>query len=176
MPDLSYPIGRFRPPADITMSGIETAISHIEQLPEELRRAVADLGPGQLDLPYRPGGWTARQVIHHVADSHMNAYIRFRLTLTEEQPTIKPYDEKRWAELPDARTADPELSLALLDSLHDRWVLLLRSLTPDDFRKPYNHPEYGLRHLDWNALLYGWHGRHHVAHVRLVSSSLHVGA
>lgn len=126
------------------------------------------LRSGDLEKRYRPGGWTARQVIHHVADSHMNAYIRFRLALTEEQPTIKPYDEKRWAELPDARSADVAVSLALLDSLHHRWVLLLRTLKMEDFRRTYNHPEYGIRRLDWNVLLYGWHGRHHVAHVRSV--------
>lgn len=171
MEHLSYPIGRFQPPVEISSTEIETAIESIQRLPAELRAAAVRLGPARLDTPYRPGGWTARQVIHHVADSHMNAYVRFRLALTEDCPTIKPYDEKRWAELADSRTADPEVSLALLEKLHERWVMLLRTLAPEDFRRTYNHPEYGQRHLDWNALLYSWHGRHHVAHVEIVSAA-----
>ena len=169
MIDRSYPIGRFEPPSEITAAHIETATGQIARLPVEIRAAVRHLQPEQLNQTYRPGGWTGRQVVHHVADSHMNAYVRFRLALTEDNPTIKPYDEKRWAELADARSADVEVSLALLDHLHERWGMLLKSLAPEDYRRTYTHPEYGLRLLSWNVLLYGWHGRHHVAHIGLLA-------
>lgn len=163
--DLRYPVGRFQAPEEITSGQINAAIDEIAALPAILRKAVAGLNENQLATPYREGGWTVSQVVHHVADSHMNSYVRFRLALTEEQPTIKPYDEKAWAELEDARTANIDVSLALIEALHDRWVLLLRSMSPADFRRTFLHPESGVRALDWNTLLYGWHSRHHVAHI-----------
>jgi hypothetical protein len=131
-----------------------------------MRNAIAGLSGSQLDTPYRPGGWTVRQVVHHVPDSHMNAYVRCKLALTEDQPTIKPYEEARWAELVDGRTASPDVSLALLESLHARWALLLRSLTPEDFTRTFRHPEHaGILTVDWMLAMYSWHGRHHVAHI-----------
>lgn len=165
MTDLSYPIGRFQFPESVTEDDRRCFIGEIEAAPARLRAAVAGLSPEQLDTPYRPGGWTVRQVVHHLPDSHLNSYVRFRLALTEEEPTIKPYDEKRWAELSDARTAPIEPSLALLESLHRRWVLLLRTLKPADFARSFRHPEHGLVTLEGNLALYAWHGRHHVAHI-----------
>jgi hypothetical protein len=126
---------------------------------------VYGLSPEQLETPYRPGGWTVRQVVHHLADSHMNSYIRMKLAVTEERPTVKPYDEKRWADLEDARTAPVELSLTLLDSLHMRWVSWLRSLAPADFARTFRHPESGILSLDTALHYYEWHGRHHTAHI-----------
>jgi len=123
------------------------------------------LSTEQLDTPYRPGGWTVRQVVHHLPDSHLNSYIRFRLALTEKEPTIKPYDQERWAELDDAKTAPIEPSLALLEALHQRWIMLLRSLIPADFARTFNHPEMGIVTLDATLRLYEWHGRHHTAHI-----------
>ena len=134
-------------------------------MPSRLREIVKDLRDGQLDTAYRPGGWTARQVVHHLADSHTNSYCRFRLALTEDLPVIKAYDEARWAELSDAKQAPIELSLTLLDALHGRWVLLLESLTEEDFRRAFRHPEHGEMRLDWTLGLYAWHCRHHVAHI-----------
>ena len=130
-----------------------------------MRAAVAGLTPEQLDTPYRPGGWTVRQVVHHVPDSHINSYVRFKLALTEEEPTIKPYDEARWAKLADTATTPVEVSLTLLDSLHSRWVPLLQSLTEADFARQFRHPELGMVRLDRNLALYAWHGKHHVAHI-----------
>ncbi len=126
---------------------------------------MAGLSPEQLDTPYRPGGWTVRQVVHHVPDSHINSYIRFKLALTEPEPTIKPYDEALWAELADTPATPVEVSLTLLDSLHGRWVPLLRSLSGADFARQFRHPELGMVRLDGNLALYAWHGRHHVAHI-----------
>jgi DinB superfamily len=163
--DLQYPVGRFEFPREVSDQERERFIQEIAQTPANLRAAVAGLSIEQLDTPYRPGGWTVRQVVHHLPDSHMNSYIRFRLALTEDEPTIKPYDEGRWAELADARTAPIETSLALLDSLHERWVLLLRSLSPADLRRQFRHPELGVVPLEKNLALYAWHGRHHVAHI-----------
>src|SRR6476620_9464894 len=141
-------------------------IARIAAAPEHLRTAVAGLDDAQLDTPYRPGGWTVRQVVHHVPDSHLNAYTRIKLALTEDEPTIKPYEEARWAELPDARTGPIEISLALLEALHRRWVLLLRELQPADFTRQFRHPEHGrAMSLDEVLALYAWHGRHHVAHI-----------
>ncbi|HLI30711.1 MAG TPA: putative metal-dependent hydrolase, partial [Terriglobia bacterium] len=137
----------------------------IEEVPARLRAAVKGLSDAQLDTPYREGGWTVRQVVHHLADSHMNSYVRFRLALTESEPTIKTYDQTRWAELRDARTAPVEPSLALLESLHKRWVLLLKSLEAADFSRTFRHPDRGTMTLDQNLALYAWHGRHHVAHI-----------
>lgn len=163
--DLQYPIGRFEFPREVSSQDRERFIQEIADTPVNLRAAVTGLSTEQLDTPYRPGGWTVRQVVHHVPDSHMNSYIRFRLALTEEEPTIKPYDQTRWAELIDSRTARSETSLALLDSLHERWVLLLRSLSPADLRRQFLHPELGVVSLEKNLALYAWHGRHHVAHI-----------
>ena len=132
----------------------------------QMRSAVAGLNEGQLETPYRAGGWTVRQVVHHVADSHLNSYIRFRWTLTEDTPTIKAYDETRWAELPDAKTAPVEVSLKLLESLHVRWVYLLETLDDEAFGRSFIHPETGEAiSLERNLALYAWHGRHHCAHI-----------
>jgi hypothetical protein len=165
MQDLRYPIGKFSVEGEITPARREEWIAEIAAAPTHLRQALSGLSGDQLATPYRPGGWTLRQLAHHVPDSHMNSYVRFRLALTEEEPTIKPYAEDRWAELDDARTAPIELSLALLDSLHARWLLLLRSLTETDWKRTFRHPELGTMTLERNLALYAWHGRHHVAHV-----------
>ena len=163
--DLQYPIGRFEWRGPNSDADRQRYLDEIEQAPARMRVAVARLSDSQLDTPYRPGGWTVRQVVHHVPDSHLNSYVRFRLALTEENPTIKPYDESRWAELTDARTAPIEISLVFLESLHARWILLLRSLRPEDFAREFRHPELGVVSLDKNIALYAWHGRHHVAHI-----------
>ena len=164
-PDLRYPVGEFRFPASVSAQDLTRFIEQIAQAPSCLRAAIASLGDAQLDTPYRPGGWTVRQVAHHVPDSHINSYVRFRLALTEDQPVIKPYEESRWAELADARTLPLEPSLALLENLHARWVPLLRSLSLADWKRSFRHPELGLVSLENNAALYAWHGRHHVAHI-----------
>ncbi len=165
MSDPRYPIGKFQMSdhPDDTMR-IEF-IQRIANTPSEVKAAVLGLTEKQLDTPYREGGWTVRQVVHHLPDSHINSYVRFRLALTEDEPTIKPYVEHLWAELYDARTAPVALSLQLLEALHDRWVVLLRSLKPSDFSRTFRHPEHGARNLDWLLQLYAWHGRHHVAHI-----------
>ncbi|MFL6414659.1 MAG: YfiT family bacillithiol transferase [Bryobacteraceae bacterium] len=164
-PDLRYPIGRYQPPSLITDSIRREWIGELEALPENLRKAVAGLSNVQLDTPYRSGGWTVRQVVHHVPDSHMNSYVRFRLALTEDTPTIKAYDERSWAELADARQAPIESSLDLLGGLHHRFTTLLRSLDSADFAKTFRHPEMGQVSLERTLGLYAWHGRHHVAHI-----------
>ena len=163
--DFRYPIGKFQAPAAITREAIAEWIGEIAATPAHFREAVRGLDDSQLDTPYRPGGWTVRQVIHHVPDSHINSYVRFRLALTEEQPTIKPYDEAKWAELPDARTGAVGPSLDLLDAVHLRWVALLRSLSAADLVRTYNHPESGIARLDATIGSYAWHGRHHAAHI-----------
>ena len=163
--DPRYPVGTFTKPDAYTPELRARFIDEIAAAPEALRAAVAGLSAEQLGTPYRDGGWTVRQVVHHVADSHMNAYIRFKLALTEHEPTIKPYDEARWAELPDSAATPIEVSLALLDALHLRWVTLLRALSPADFSRHFNHPESGRQPLDRALALYAWHSRHHVAHV-----------
>jgi uncharacterized damage-inducible protein DinB len=165
MEDLSYPIGKYQAPPRFDDDRRRQFIEDIAEAPAKLRAAVRGLTDQQLDTPYRPGGWTVRQVVHHLPDSHLNAYVRFRLAMTEQEPTIKPYNEKLWAELPDARTAPIEMSLDLLDSLHKRWVLLLRSLKPSDFSRTFRHPERGIMTLDATLALYAWHCRHHVAHI-----------
>jgi hypothetical protein len=165
MDDLRYPIGKFAPPAEFTEAVRAEAISEIERAPASLRAAVDGLAEAQLDTPYRPGGWTVRQVVHHVADSHLNAYVRFRLAVTEEEPTIKPYMQERWAELPESRTAPVGISLDLLDALHRRWVLMLRAMTAEDWTRRFLHPEQGIVRLDRTLAMYAWHGRHHAAHV-----------
>jgi uncharacterized damage-inducible protein DinB len=163
--DLRYPIGRFTLDGIATDEEVQRAIDQIGEAPTQLRAAVEGLSPDQLDTPYRPGGWSVRQVVHHVPDSHLNSYCRFKLALTEDEPTIKGYHEDRWAELEDGRTAPIEVSLAMLESLHKRWVLLLKSLSPSDFERTFRHPELGVVSLAKNACLYGWHGRHHSAQI-----------
>ena len=163
--DLRYPVGRFDFRAGVSDYELPRLIDQIADLPSQLRAAVEGLSEEQLETPYREGGWTVRQVVHHLPDSHMNAYVRTRLALTEDEPTIKPYEEARWAELPDARSGPVELSLALLEGLHHRWVLLLRSLDRADFERTFRHPELGTMKLDTVVGLYAWHGRHHLAHI-----------
>jgi DinB superfamily len=165
-----YPVGKFRAPESLSPAERARCIETIASAPAQLREAVLRLTPKQLDTPYREGGWTARQVVHHVPESHMNAYIRFKLALTENNPVIKPYDEAAWARLGDVGVAPVEASLKLLESLHERWVVLMRGLSADDWRKQYIHPEYGeARTLEYTLALYAWHGEHHIAHVRSVS-------
>lgn len=163
--NFSYPIGKFSYTGPLTRSQGDAAIETIAQTPAKLRAAVRGLSPEQLDTPYRPGGWTVRQVAHHVPDSHLNAYIRTKLALTENEPMIKPYDEKAWAELADSRLSPIETSLVLLEAVHERWNHLLRAATDADFTRTFRHPEHGVRTLDWMVGLYAWHGPHHVAHV-----------
>ena len=164
--DLRYPIGHFTRPAS-SMAGIRAAhIQTLRLLPERLKEAVSGLGDQQLDTPYREGGWTVRQAVHHVADSHANAYIRFKLALTEDWPTIKPYDEAAWAELADTRLLPIQISLDLLTALHTRWVSLLEAMGDEDFHRGYVHPEAGGRqNLAQVLALYDWHSRHHTAHI-----------
>lgn len=171
MDDLRYPVGRFEFPTSVSAADLSEFLDHIAEAPSRLRAAVSGLGEAQLDTPYRPGGWTVRQVVHHLPDSHMNSYMRFRLALTEDSPTIKPYDEARWAELADARLP-VEPSLMLLESLHARWVPLLRSLSAADWKRTFRHPELGMVSLENNAALYAWHGRHHVAHITALRARL----
>jgi uncharacterized damage-inducible protein DinB len=170
MSDPRFPIGKFSFDGDDSDAARAARIADIEAAPRLLRAAIERLTPKQLDTPYREGGWTIRQVAHHVPDSHMNAYVRFKLALTEDAPTIKPYDEAKWATLPDSRETPIEVSLALLDSLHTRWVTLLRAMTAADFSRTFVHPEQGrAMSLDMALALYAWHGKHHVGHVRLVT-------
>jgi uncharacterized damage-inducible protein DinB len=165
MTDLRYPIGKAEMERELAPERRQEMIAWIETAPDRLREAVAGLNAEQLDTSYRPGGWTVRQVVHHVPDSHLNAYIRFKWALTENEPTIKTYDEGRWAELPDSRTVPVEVSLSLLENLHRRWVALLRALSAADFQKTLKHPDHGVITLDQLLGLYAWHGQHHVAHV-----------
>ena len=165
MTDLCYPIGKFEMESEFTDDKRRKWIQEIEETPSKVRAAVEKLGLRQIDTPYRPGGWTVRQVVHHLPDSHLNAYVRFKLALTEDEPTIKPYEQQRWAELEDSRKAPLDISLALLEALHRRWVLLLRSLSAADLARAFRHPELGVLTLDATLALYAWHGRHHVAHI-----------
>ena len=165
MNDLRYPIGKFLYDGLTNDEQKQARLEEIAQTPKKLRTAVHGLSETQLDTEYRPGGWTVRQVIHHVPDSHLNAYIRFKLALTEDDPTIKPYAEDRWAELADSKATPVEVSLTLLDSLHDRWVRLLRSLTEEEWKRTFRHPELGPMTLEKTLALYAWHGKHHVAHI-----------
>ena len=164
-PDLRYPIGKLDRKSSLSPDERRAAIDAIAAAPARLRTAVRGLSDSQLDTPYRPGGWTVRQLVHHVADSHMNAYTRFRLALTEDNPTIKPYDEALWAELPDMRALPVEVSLDLLDRLHERMVFLLRATPEPSFARPLTHPENGPMTIDALLNVYAWHGRHHTAHV-----------
>jgi hypothetical protein len=163
--DLSYPIGRFDFSQTIDPAAVPELIQAIEALPAQLTGAVSGLAQEQLDTPYRPGGWTVRQTVHHVADSHMNSFIRFRLALTETEPTICPYQQELWAELTDTRTAPVDLSLRLIESLHARWTIVLKSMPAADFSRTFRHPELGPVRLDTNLALYSWHGKHHTAHI-----------
>ena len=161
--DPRYPTGKFvfnpAPTADIR----QAAIAAIGGFPQELKPALAS---AQLDKPYRDGGWTARQVVHHLADSHMNAFIRFRLALTEDRPTVKPYNEAEWSKLPDA-TLDPQVSVQILDGLHQRWHRMIETLSENDFTRGAVHPDVGPITIDWLLQLYAWHGRHHIGHIKL---------
>jgi hypothetical protein len=163
--DLRYPVGKFHWKGELSQSDRAELIAQIADTPARLREAVKGLTREQLDTPYRPEGWTVRQVVHHLPDSHMNSYVRFKLALTENQPTIKTYDQSLWAALPDSKSTAVETSLTLLESLHERWVILLRSMSPSDFARKVNHPEHGLITLDYLLAIYGWHGRHHVGHI-----------
>ncbi len=163
--ELRYPLGKFSASEEITDESIKKFIKTIEETPAKLRNAVQDLTEMQLDTPYRPGGWTIRQVVHHLPDSHINSYVRFKLALTEDKPTIKTYDEAKWAELEDSKITPVEVSLSLLESLHKRWVVLLRSMSEKDFHKTVNHPEWGEIRLDRMLALYAWHCKHHLAHI-----------
>jgi uncharacterized damage-inducible protein DinB len=165
MTDIRYPVGKFQPEPELGDAARQNLIRQIAEAPAKLRDAVKGLSEEQLDTPYRPGGWTIRQVVHHIPDSHMNAYVRFKLALTESEPTIKPYKENLWAELVDAKTSPVDSSLTLLESLHHRWIVFLRSMATTDFSKTVMHPENGLMTLDRMLQLYAWHGRHHVAHI-----------
>ena len=163
--DLRYPIGKFSWSGSNTPEERNRFIEQIAATPLRMRKAVAGLSGEQLDTAYREGGWTVRQVVHHVPDSHMNSYIRVKFALTEQEPAIKAYDEAQWAELLDARTAPIEPSLNLLEGLHHRWTLLFRSLSADDVKRKFRHPELGVVTIDQYIALYAWHGSHHVAHI-----------
>lgn len=163
--DPRYPIGRFDRNINITREMRSDFIKTIETLPSQLKKEVENLSPQQLDTPYRDGGWTIRQVVHHIPDSHVNSYVRFKLALTEDNPQIKTYEESLWAELPDTFNSPIEISLQLLDSVHKRWAILLRSLTDEQFEKTFQHPEWGNITLSKTLALYAWHSKHHLAHI-----------
>ena len=165
-PDLRYPVGPFKPEATPLLdSQRATMIQDIADLPSKLRAAVAGLNDEQLDVPYRDGGWTPRQIVHHLADSHSHSYLRTRFALTENNPTIVPYPEAVWAELTDAKHAAVELSLRMLEGIHGRWTMLLKSLKPEDWKRTLFHPERGQLDLNTILALYSWHSKHHVAHI-----------
>lgn len=164
--ELRYPIGKFVAPDELDPALIAGPIRELMALPERMREAVNGLDDEQLDTPYREGGWTLRQVVHHVADSHMHAYMRTKFALTEESPAIKAYEESDWADLPDARSLPPAPSLAILDGVHRRWVSLLETLDPTEWERPYFHPQYQVLWPVWRVVaLYAWHSRHHVAQI-----------
>ena len=166
--DPRYPVGKFTLDKDVTPDKRRTWIAQLDSLPRDLRHALQRLPPGGLDKPYREGGWTARQVVHHVADSHLNAYTRIKLALTEQAPAIKTYEEQLWAEMPDGKDADPDISLGILDGIHRRLTILLESLAPEQFSRTATHPQWGEMTVDFLLQLYAWHCRHHVAHVGLI--------
>lgn len=169
--DLRYPVGKFTMPTEWAASTLAEWRTNLAELPAKMRAAVAGLSDAQLDTPYRDGGWTVRQTVHHVADSHINAYCRFRLALTEDTPTIKPYLEARWAELPDARTLPIAPSLGILDGVHTRLLALIDTMTPEQWRRSFVHPEQGrTMTVAQAAALYSWHSRHHVAHINKLCS------
>ncbi len=162
---LQYPVGRFTTPDVVTAEMCGSAIRELVALPTAMRRAVDGLSESQLDTPYRDDGWTVRQVVHHVADSHMHAYIRVKFALTEESPTIRPYDEGAWATLPDVAIVPVSVSLSLIDGIHARWTTCLSGTTAEQMTRPFVHPELGAQPIDLSLLRYAWHGRHHVAHI-----------
>lgn len=162
---LKYPIGGYKRKPSITSEDVKNYIDIIEALPEKLKETVKELNDVQLDTQYRPGGWTIRQVIHHLPDSHLNAYIRMKLAVTEDKPLIKPYEEAKWAELTDAHTAPADLSLMLVEALHKRWVIFLRALTTEQLKRTFMHPEMGERTVDDTIGMYAWHCEHHLAHI-----------
>ena len=166
--DLQFPVGKFTYERPYSEAEREELIGQIEKAPAELRRAFEGLPPGGLDTPYRPGGWTARQVIHHLPESHMHSFLRCKFAMTESEPLVKAYDEAAWALQPDVATTPPEVSLALLEALHARWVPFLRTLKAEDWQRTFRHPQLGLVTLDRTLGLYAWHGRHHTAHVRSI--------
>ena len=169
---LQYPVGRFTEPTTVTASLRDAAVTEIAGLPAAMRAAVHALTAAQLETPYRDGGWTVRQVVHHVADSHMHAYLRVKFALTEESPTIRPYDEAAWSLLPDVASIPIEVSLSLLDGLHARWVACLRGTPASQLTRPFVHPELGPQPVDLSLLRYAWHGRHHVAHITALRTRL----
>lgn len=170
--ELRFPIGEFVDPGSLDRRQRDQAIEAIAKAPADLRRAVAGLSDAQLDTPYRPGGWTIRQVVHHLPDSHMNSFIRFKLGLTEDSPTIQTYHEELFAKLPDA-ALDVAVSLDLLETLHARWVLLLRAIDEPDWSRTIRHPDFGTMTLDSLLAFYAWHGKHHIAHIESVGGSTH---
>lgn len=163
--DLRFPIGKFNYEEAQAAQNRARSIRAVSELPSQLRLAIAGLSSGQMKTPYREGGWTINQVVHHLADSHMNSFIRFKLALTEDAPAIKTYQEDLWAKLPDADNDAPELSLKIIDALHERWFLLLSAMNDTDFRRQLTHPEHGKIDLNYMVALYQWHGKHHVAHI-----------
>jgi hypothetical protein len=165
--DLRYPVGKFvRPTKELTSAERATMMDQITAAPAAFRAAVKGLNEKQLDSPYRPDGWMVRQVVHHVADSHMNAFIRCKLALTEDAPMVKPYDEAAWAQLPDSLSPYVQESLTMIELVHQRWMLVMRAMKPADFLRPYRHPEWeGTLTLDFIVAQYSWHGRHHAAHI-----------
>jgi hypothetical protein len=171
--NLRFPIGKYHKPANFSSEVVHTFIQELASFHERLREEVEHLSDAQLDTPYRPEGWTIRQVVHHCADSHMNSFIRFKLALTEESPTIKPYYEERWAELTDSKKMPIAPSLILLQGLHERWVALLQSLSESDMKKTFIHPEHGKSfRVDENIGVYAWHGNHHLAHITSLKSRM----
>ena len=152
-------------PSQVTPARRQQAIDELASAPAKMRAAVKGLNDAQLDTPYRDGGWTVRQVVHHVPDSHLNAYVRLKLALTEEKPTIKPYDQEEWSKLADSKSTPIETSLTLLSTVHDRWDRIWRSLKPEHFARVFVHPEHGERTVDWLLFIYEWHGKHHTAHI-----------
>jgi hypothetical protein len=176
MTDLQYPIGKFQwvQPLKEEQSAKDRVgyIATISKCPSAMRNAVRDMSAEQLDTPYRPDGWTVRQVVHHVPESHMNAYIRFKLALTEDQPQIKPYNEAEWAKLPDNKVTPIDVSLQLLAALHSRWVDTLQAMTPSDFGRTLYHPEHGVLGLDRMLAMYAWHSNHHLAHIASLQERL----
>lgn len=170
---LKYPVGKFTSPTQIGEVNLAEAIAYLKKFPQLLSDAVANLDDEQFNTPYREGGWTVKQLVHHIADSHMNAYIRFKLALTEESPVIKPYQEASWAELKDSQITEVKVSLQLLGLLHQRWTNLIESMSDEDFKRTYMHPQYQTITPLWNALaLYYWHSRHHLAHITSLKNRL----
>jgi uncharacterized damage-inducible protein DinB len=165
MTDLRYPIGKFHYDGALSAEQKQEYLDEIAQTPAKLRSAVKDLSDAQFDTPYRDGGWTVRQVVHHVPDSHLNSYVRFKLALTEDEPTIKLYAEDRWAALPDTKATPIVVSLTMLDALHDRWIRLLRLLSAEEWKRTFRHPDMGPMTLEKALAMYAWHGKHHVAHI-----------